>query len=97
MNPKFSPSLLCMDFLHAAEQIAVMNRRADILHVDLMDLRFVDAHFSAVVQGWYPGARGGKAIAELLFGKYSPSGKLPVTFYNSADDLPAFIGEKLTF
>lgn len=55
-----------------------------------MDLRFADAHFSAVVQGWYPGARGGKAIAELLFGKYSPSGKLPVTFYNSTDDLPAF-------
>ncbi len=55
-----------------------------------MDLRFADAHFSAVVQGWYPGARGGKAIAELLFGAYSPSGKLPVTFYNSADDLPAF-------
>lgn len=55
-----------------------------------MDLRFADAHFSAVVQGWYPGARGGKAIAELLFGKYSPSGKLPVTFYNSVDDLPAF-------
>lgn len=55
-----------------------------------MDLRFADAHFSAVVQGWYPGARGGKAIAELLFGEYSPSGKLPVTFYNSADDLPAF-------
>lgn len=55
-----------------------------------MDLRFADAHFSAVVQGWYPGARGGKAIAELLFGEYSPSSKLPVTFYNSADDLPAF-------
>lgn len=55
-----------------------------------MDLRFADEHFAAVLQGWYPGARGGKAIAELLFGKYSPSGKLPVTFYNSADDLPAF-------
>lgn len=55
-----------------------------------MDLRFADRHFSAVLQGWYPGARGGKAIAELLFGKYSPSGKLPITFYNSADDLPAF-------
>ncbi len=55
-----------------------------------MDLRFADTHFSAVVQGWYPGARGGKAIAELLFGQYAPSGKLPVTFYNSADDLPAF-------
>lgn len=42
-----------------------------------MDLRFAEESFSAVVQGWYPGARGGKAIAELLFGKYSFSGKLP--------------------
>ena len=42
MEPQFSPSLLCMDFLHAAEQIAVMNHRADCLHVDLMDLRFVE-------------------------------------------------------
>lgn len=45
---------------------------------------------NAIVQTWYPGARGGKAIAELLFGKYSPSGKLPITFYKSADDLPEF-------
>ena len=55
-----------------------------------MDLRFAQESFSAVVQGWYPGARGGKAIAELLFGKYSFSGKLPVTFYNDSDELPAF-------
>lgn len=40
-----------------------------------MDLRFAEESFSAVVQGWYPGARGGKAIAELLFGKYSFSGQ----------------------
>lgn len=55
-----------------------------------MDLRFAEENFSAVVQGWYPGARGGKAIAELLFGKYFFSGKLPVTFYNDSDELPAF-------
>lgn len=55
-----------------------------------MDLRFAEESFSAVVQGWYPGARGGKAIAELLFGKYSFNGKLPVTFYNDSDELPAF-------
>lgn len=55
-----------------------------------MDLRFAQESFSAVVQGWYPGARGGKAIAELLFGKYSFNGKLPVTFYNDSDELPAF-------
>ena len=45
---------------------------------------------SAIIQCWYPGAHGGKAIADILFGKCSPSGKLPVTFYNSTSDLPDF-------
>lgn len=45
---------------------------------------------NAILQCWYPGAQGGKAIADILFGKCSPSGKLPVTFYNSTDDLPDF-------
>lgn len=45
---------------------------------------------NAILQCWYPGAQGGKAIANILFGKCSPSGKLPVTFYNSVDDLPDF-------
>lgn len=45
---------------------------------------------NAIVQCWYPGAQGGKAIADILFGKCSPSGKLPITFYNSTDDLPDF-------
>lgn len=42
MSAKFAPSLLCMDLLHVEEQLQVMNRRADYLHVDLMDLRFVE-------------------------------------------------------
>ena len=42
----------------------------------------------AVIHSWYPGELGGKAIAEILFGDYNPSGKLPVTFYRSVDDLP---------
>jgi beta-glucosidase len=45
---------------------------------------------NAAVQGWYPGELGGKAIAELLYGKFSPSGKLPLTFYKSTDELPDF-------
>lgn len=45
---------------------------------------------NAILQCWYPGGHGGKAIANILFGKCSPSGKLPVTFYNSTDDLPDF-------
>ncbi|WP_320122245.1 glycoside hydrolase family 3 C-terminal domain-containing protein [uncultured Sphaerochaeta sp.] len=44
----------------------------------------------ALIQGWYPGQEGGRAIAELLFGMFSPSGKLPVTFYRSSAELPPF-------
>lgn len=44
----------------------------------------------AIIQAWYPGAMGGKAIADLIFGVYSPSGRLPVTFYSNANHLPAF-------
>ncbi|MBE0450263.1 MAG: glycoside hydrolase family 3 C-terminal domain-containing protein [Clostridia bacterium] len=44
----------------------------------------------AVIQAWYPGQMGGTALADILFGKVSPSGKLPVTFYENADLLPDF-------
>src|ERR1019366_7897858 len=44
----------------------------------------------AIVEAWYPGQAGGTAIADVLFGDYNPGGKLPVTFYKSADDLPPF-------
>jgi len=55
-----------------------------------MNLNFADEKCSAILQTWYPGARGGRAVAECLFGDFSPSGKLPVTFYRSVDDLPEF-------
>lgn len=45
---------------------------------------------AAVLDLWYPGSRGGKAVADLLFGECSPSGKLPVTFYKNEEDLPDF-------
>ncbi len=45
---------------------------------------------AAIIQAWYPGQAGGKAFADILFGEVSPSGKLPVTFYESAELLPPF-------
>jgi len=44
----------------------------------------------ALIQAWYPGSHGGEALADILFGKISPSGKLPITFYETADLLPDF-------
>ena len=57
-----------------------------------IDLSKYEDRANAVLLGWYPGEAGGKAIAEILFGEVSPSGKLPVTFYkNSAlDEMPNF-------
>ncbi len=55
-----------------------------------MDLRFAQEHANAVLLPWYPGARGGKAVADILFGKCSPSGKLPITFYKDLEGMPAF-------
>jgi len=55
-----------------------------------IDLVRADKDCSAILQAWYPGARGGKALADILFGNTSPSGKLPVTFYRSTDNLPDF-------
>ena len=45
----------------------------------------------AIIQWWYDGEQGGTALAEVLFGQYTPSGKLPVTFYRSTSDLPDFL------
>jgi beta-glucosidase len=44
----------------------------------------------AIVQVWYPGQEGGTAVADVLFGDYNPSGKLPVTFYKSTSQLPDY-------
>ena len=45
----------------------------------------------AILQWWYCGEQGGEALADVLTGRYNPSGKLPVTFYRSTDDLPDFL------
>ncbi|MDD5935529.1 MAG: glycoside hydrolase family 3 C-terminal domain-containing protein [Clostridiales bacterium] len=61
-----------------------------LLSGSALAVKWADEHIPAIVQGWYPGAQGGRAIAELLFGEYSPEGKLPVTFYATTEELPEF-------
>ena len=63
-----------------------------------IDLSAAQEKANAVLQAWYPGVLGGKAVAEILFGKVSPSGKLPVTFYRNEalDTMPAFTDYAMT-
>jgi beta-glucosidase len=53
-------------------------------------VNWADREVPAVVQAWYPGEEGGSALADVLFGDYNPAGRLPVTFYKSAAQLPPF-------
>ncbi|MGH9523243.1 MAG: glycoside hydrolase family 3 C-terminal domain-containing protein, partial [Terriglobales bacterium] len=51
---------------------------------------WADANVPAILEAWYPGGQGGEAIADILAGDYNPAGRLPVTFYKSLDQVPAF-------
>jgi len=55
-----------------------------------IELKEVEKIADAVLLAWYPGEQGGNAVADILFGKVNPAGRLPVTFYQSNNDLPAF-------
>ncbi len=59
-------------------------------------LTWADENLPAVVQAWYPGQEGGRAVAEVLFGLVNPSGHLPITFYRSTADLPDFADYAMT-
>ena len=51
-------------------------------------VNWADEHVPAILEAWYPGESGGKAVAEALAGDLSPAGRLPVTFYKSVEQLP---------
>ena len=55
----------------------------------------IEDQYDALLQAWYAGQGGAKALAEVLFGDYNPGGKLPVTFYASNDDLPDFLDYRM--
>ena len=55
----------------------------------------VEEQYDALLQAWYAGQGGSKALADVLFGDYNPGGKLPVTFYASNNDLPDFLDYRM--
>jgi beta-glucosidase len=61
-----------------------------LMNGSALGVNWADAHLPAIVEAWYPGGEGGQAVAGLLAGDFSPAGRLPVTFYRSADQLPPF-------
>lgn len=57
---------------------------------------WADKHIPAIVQAWYPGQEGGRALADILFGKQNPSGKLPMTIYQNETQLPPLLDYDIT-
>jgi len=55
-----------------------------------MAMPWESAHLAAILQAWYPGCQGGRAVGDILFGDVNPSGRLPLTFYAATTDLPDF-------
>ena len=74
------------------ERIVKLGKPTVVVNVSgsCVDLSFEKEYCDAIIQCFYPGAEGGNALADIIFGKTSPSGRLPVTFYKSTDDLPDF-------
>ncbi len=61
-----------------------------LLNGSALSINWANDHVPAILEAWYPGQAGGTAVAEALFGLTNPGGRLPVTFYRSTSDLPAF-------
>ncbi|HSV89214.1 MAG TPA: glycoside hydrolase family 3 N-terminal domain-containing protein [Bacteroidales bacterium] len=55
-----------------------------------LNINEIKPYSDAIIMAWYPGEQGGNALADIIFGKVSPSGRLPITFYNCLNDLPDF-------
>lgn len=55
-----------------------------------LSVTWADEKVPAIIEAWYPGSEGGRAIASMIFGEFSPSGRLPVTFYRTTEELPDF-------
>ena len=74
------------------EQVAATGKPLVVvlLNGSALAVNWAQDHANAILEAWYPGEAGGRAIGETLTGKYNPSGRLPLTFYTSLDELPDF-------
>ncbi len=73
------------------EVLSVRRPTIIVIHAgSSLDLSEYEDRTEAIIQAWYPGERGGEALARIIFGEVSPSGKLPLTFYHNNDELPEF-------
>jgi len=61
-----------------------------LMNGSALAVNWADQHVPAILEAWYPGEEGGTAVAEALAGDFSPGGRLPLTFYKSVDQIPAF-------
>lgn len=67
-----------------------------LLSGSALAVSWANEHIPAIAQAWYPGAQGGRGVAQMLFGEYSPEGRLPITFYRTSEELPAFTDYNMT-
>jgi beta-glucosidase len=81
-----APQQKLLERLHATGKPVVLV----LMNGSALSVNWAEANLPAIVEAWYPGGEGGQAVAELLAGDFSPAGRLPVTFYKSAEQLPPF-------
>ncbi|MGE5127289.1 MAG: glycoside hydrolase family 3 C-terminal domain-containing protein, partial [Betaproteobacteria bacterium] len=81
-----SPQRKLLEALHATGKPVVLV----LLSGSALAVNWAQEKLPAILLGWYPGQRGGNAVSDVLFGDVSPAGRLPVTFYESVDQLPPF-------
>ena len=68
-----------------------------VVHMDARPLSsvYIKENAAAVLENWFPGITGGRALAEVLFGDYNPAGRMPVTAARNAGQIPVFCGQKM--
>ena len=61
-----------------------------LMNGSALSINWENENIDGIIEAWYGGEAAGQALANMLFGDYNPSGRLPVTFYKSINDIPAF-------